>query len=175
MEGWGARTALGRVLGRCLCILNLCQRPHLARPRSAAFDTSFRRVNPSYRPEPMRFETPSRPIESLEPAAARTGHHVVAQRRSRRSRVAPQCRAWSRLSQIRGSSVQSVGNIHGCHTGTTRVRDMNRDQTHGTTHPAAEHMPWVTQGSRMPNLRSTTIQVVSQCRRVSTLVTLSLV
>ena len=54
--------------------------------------------------------------------------------------------AWSRMvvSQIRGSSVQ-VGNITvPTLRGTTRVRDMNRDQIHGTTHPAAGHMPWVT-------------------------------
>ena len=37
---------------------------------------------------------------------------------------------------------------HGAHSptlrGTTRVRDKNRDQIHGTTHPAAGHMPGVT-------------------------------
>ena len=45
-----------------------------------------------------------------------------------------------------------------------------RDERHVPKQPAANYMPWVTLGSRLPNLRFSTIEGGSQCRRVSTLV-----
>ena len=122
--GWGAGTAEGWASGSHL---------HINSSASAAFDTSFRRVNPSYRPEPMRFQPPSRPIESLEPAAAHTGHHVVAQ-----APPAPIALLITTLAVEIATRFEAVRFRFSTHTPRNRGRttpsaDISRDQTHKTT------------------------------------------
>lgn len=72
--------------------------------------------------------------------------------------------------RVRGSSIQINSREVRKSREVLAIDAPPRDERHVPKQPAANYMPWVTLGSRLPNLRFSTIEGGSQCRRVSTLV-----